>query len=244
MSEVPPPVRWWGSPLGEARVQLELAGLFASRTWWGTGVPRGDGSPVLLVPGFLAGDATLALLHGWLRRIGHRSYRSGITWNVDCSEAAVARLEERLAGVAERAGGPVALIGHSRGGLFARALSVRRPDLVRAVITLGSPIAGQLDASVLTLATVAGARAAQRVLYPGARPAGCLTLSCTCPYTREISAPAVPPLTAIWTGEDGIVRPSSCRRSDADDVEVRGSHLGLAVNAEVYRHVARVLAPA
>ena len=104
-------------------MHLELARLLVSDTWRGQDVPHGDGAPVLLVPGFLAGDVTLTVLHDWLRRIGHRSYRSGIAWNIDCSEAAVRRLDRRLAEVADRAGAPVTIIGHSRGGLLARALA-------------------------------------------------------------------------------------------------------------------------
>ena len=202
-------------------------------------MPHGDGAPVLLVPGFLAGDVTLTVLHDWLRRIGHRSYRSGIAWNVDCSEAAVRRLDRRLAEVADRAGAPVTIIGHSRGGLLARALAARSPALVRRVVALGSPLASQLDASVLTLAAVSGARVAQNVVRPH-RPL-CLTVRCPCPFGADLVAPAVPPVVAIWSRQDGIVRPSACRPEDAEALEVRGSHVGLGVNVEVYRHLAEVL---
>lgn len=239
MTELPPPVRWWGHPLGEARMHLELARLLLSPTWRGEDVPHGHGAPVMLVPGFLAGDLTLTVLHDWLRRIGYRCYRSGITWNVDCSEAAVRRLDRRLAEVADRSGAPVTLVGHSRGGLLARALAARSPGRVRRVVALGSPLASQLDASVLTLAAVSGARAAQNLVRPH-RP-HCLTVRCPCPFGADLVAPAAPPIVAIWSREDGIVRPSACRPDDAEDVEVRGSHLGLAVNVEVYRRLAEVL---
>jgi triacylglycerol lipase len=238
--ELPPPVRWWGHPLGEARIHLELARLLVSATWRGEDVPHGDGAPVLLVPGFLAGDLTLTVMHDWLRRIGHRSYRSGITWNIDCSEAAVRRLDRRLAEVAERTGAPVTLVGHSRGGLLARALAARSPDRVRRVVALGSPLASQLDASVLTLAAVSGARVAQNLVRPH-RP-HCLTVRCPCPFGADLVAPAAPPVVAIWSRQDGIVRPSSCRPDDAESREVRGSHVGLGVNVAVYRHLAEVLA--
>jgi len=239
-TEVPPPVRWWGNPIGESRVHLEMAKLLASGVFRGSGVPRGDGSPVMLVPGFLAGDVTLIVMHGWLRRMGYRTYRSDIAWNVDCSEAAVRRLDRRLQDVARRAGGPVTIIGHSRGGLFARALASRRPSRVRQVITLGSPLANHLDASVLTLAAVAGARLTQNVLRP-ARPS-CLTMDCPCAFGADTTAPTRIPVTAIWSAGDGIVRPSSCRPDDAECVQVSGSHIGLAVNPQVYRVVAEALA--
>ena len=237
--ELPPPLRWWGSPLSESRVNLELARLLVSPVFRGVGVPRGDGRPVLLVPGFLAGDVTLAVLHSWLRRGGYRTYRSGIAWNADCSEAAVRRLDRRVLDVAERRGEQVTVIGHSRGGLFARALGVRRPSRVRQVITLGSPLAGHFDASALTLAAAGGARLAQNVLRP-ARP-GCMTVSCPCAFTADMTAPAPLPLTSIWSSRDGIVRPSSCRPADAECLQVTGSHLGLAANVAVYRHLATVL---
>ena len=239
LPELPPPLRWWGSPLSEARVHLEIARLLASPVFRGVDVPRGDGHPVLLVPGFLAGDVTLGLLHSWLRRVGYRSYRSGIAWNVDCSEAAVQRLDRRVREVSDRADEPVTVIGHSRGGLFARALGVRRPRRVRRVVTLGSPLAGHFDASVLTLAAAGGARLAQNVLRP-ARP-GCMTVSCPCAFTADMTAPVPVPLTSIWSSRDGIVRPSACRPDDAECLEVTGSHLGLASNPDVYRHLAFVL---
>ena len=96
--------------------------------------------PVMLIPGFLTGDAQMATLGSWLRRSGHRTHRSGIRLNVDCSAASTTRLERRLEDFVRREGEPAVLIGQSRGGLFARVLAVRRPELVRAVVTLGSPL--------------------------------------------------------------------------------------------------------
>ncbi|HEY2223673.1 esterase/lipase family protein [Actinomycetospora sp.] len=244
-----PPFR--GNVLGEARVQLELAALLGSQVHRGVGVPHGDGAPVVLVPGFGAGDVSLAVLRAWLRRIGHRTYRSGIAWNVDCSEAAVRRLDRRVSDVAERSGRPVALIGHSRGGLLAHAVAVRRPSRVRAVITLGSPLSSPFDASVLTLAAVGWARLGQSLWRP-ARPQ-CLTTSCPCAFGADLRRVGPVPLTSIRTSEDGIVRPESCVApagggpgSGADpgavsNVVVRGSHLGLCVNAAVYREIAHAL---
>ncbi|MDL5158854.1 esterase/lipase family protein [Actinomycetospora termitidis] len=236
-SPVVPPFR--GNLLGEARWQLELAGLLLSGIHRGEGVRPGDGDPVLAVPGFLAGDTSLAVLRAWLRRCGYRAYRSGIAWNVDCSEAAVRRLDRRLADVAARAGRPVTVIGHSRGGLLAHAVAVRRPNRVRRVITLGSPLSSPFDASVLTLAAVGGARLGQNLLRP-ARPQ-CLTVGCPCAFGADLRAPNPVPVTSIRTVEDGIVRPESCVVDGAENVAVRGSHVGLCVNSDVYREIARLL---
>jgi triacylglycerol lipase len=239
---VVPPFR--GNLLGEARIQLELAALLASEVYRGVGVPRGDGAPVVLVPGFLAGDASLAVLRAWLRRMGHRTYRSGINWNVDCSETAVRRLDRRVTAVAERTGRPVALIGHSRGGLLAHAVAVRRPRRVRRVVTLGSPLSSPFDASVLTLAAVGWARLGQNLLRPS-RPQ-CLTTSCPCAFSGDLRCAIPVPLTSIRTTEDGIVRPESCVVEGDDggrvrNVAVRGSHIGLCVNSSAYRAIATAL---
>src|SRR4051812_45727165 len=92
----PQPPRWWGNHLGEFRWQAELARLMVDPVYFGRGVPHGDGSAVMTVPGFLAGDQSLAVMRDWLRRIGYDARASGIQLNVDCSDRAVDRLDERL----------------------------------------------------------------------------------------------------------------------------------------------------
>jgi pimeloyl-ACP methyl ester carboxylesterase len=74
----------------------------------------------------------------WLGRMGHRAYGSGIRLNVDCSNRALLGLERRLERVAEGAGRPVAVIGHSRGGHFAKAPAHRQPELVSRVVSTGA----------------------------------------------------------------------------------------------------------
>src|SRR5919206_2265174 len=118
---------------------IEAAALVRSPVWRGEGVPPGGGRPVLLIPGFLAGDGTLGTLTHWLRAAGYHTRRAGIRANVACSDEACARLEKRLQAFAEASGEPVSIVGQSRGGVFARALAVRRPDLVAGIVTLGSP---------------------------------------------------------------------------------------------------------
>ena len=96
----------------------------------------GDGLAVLLIPGLLAPDRSLGLLARYLKRHGFTPRRAGITSNVDCSEREAKRLEK----AAYETGRRVAVVGQSRGGVFGRALAVRRPDLVGAVIGMGSPL--------------------------------------------------------------------------------------------------------
>src|SRR5919199_2067749 len=80
----------------EARLGLELAALVRDPVYWGEGVEYGHDQPVLLIPGFLAGDGTLTVMTHWLRRSGHRTSKAGIRFNVACSGRTVERLEQRL----------------------------------------------------------------------------------------------------------------------------------------------------
>ena len=123
----------------ESRVAFEAAQLLRSPVWRGEGVERGYGRPVLLVPGFMAGDGTLATMAKWLRANGYWTRRAGIRSNIGCSEKACELLEQRLEALADRTGRRVSIIGQSRGGVLARAVAVRRPDLVSGIVTLGAP---------------------------------------------------------------------------------------------------------
>ena len=114
----------------EARLGLEAAGLMRDPVFRGREVPAGRGRPVMLIPGFLAGDGSLVVMADWLRRCGYRPSRAGMVANVDCSGAVLTRLEARLERLAERARRTRLFIGQSRGGGLARALACRRPELV------------------------------------------------------------------------------------------------------------------
>jgi pimeloyl-ACP methyl ester carboxylesterase len=132
---------------------LELARLLADPIFRDQrGVARGDGRPVVLLPGFLAGDQTLAVLGRWLRRLGYAPYACGFVANVDCSDRALQRVERRVAALHQRHGRRVALIGHSRGGHFARAMGARAPERVSHAISLGADLRGLIGISVPTLA--------------------------------------------------------------------------------------------
>ena len=93
-----PTDRWWGDHLREVRWQLELGRLLVDPVFRGGGVPRGDGRPVILMPGMGAGDQTLLVLAAWLRRIGYRPHLCGFVANVSCSDRAVERVERRARG--------------------------------------------------------------------------------------------------------------------------------------------------
>jgi pimeloyl-ACP methyl ester carboxylesterase len=225
-------------------VALERAALAHDDVVRGGQVPRGDGAPVLLVPGFLAGDLSLSLMAQWLKRIGYRPCRAGIVANVDCSARAVERLEVQLEGFAERYQRPVAVVGHSRGGTMARVLGVRRPELVDCVITLGSPMTDQLAVHPLVRAHVETVALLGTLGLPGMFSRGCSYGRC-CEIVREQATGPFPPevgFTSIYSRSDGVVDWRACLDPAARQVEVSSSHIGMAVNAEVYRVVADTLA--
>ena len=91
-------------------------------------IPAHD--PVLLVPGFMAGDATLTAMSLFLRHQGFRTYRAQIRVNAGCTRQAADRIERRLESIATRRERKVTIVGHSLGGMLARGLAARRPDLV------------------------------------------------------------------------------------------------------------------
>jgi triacylglycerol lipase len=236
---------WWGNHLGELRWQLDALRLLAHPVLRGRGVPRGDGRSVILLPGFLAGDYTLAPIALWLREIRYRPARIGLLTNTSCSERIMERIEARAKELVEQGGRRVAVIGHSRGAHQAKALATRRPDLVSHAIGLGGGMSEQLAVSAPTAAAVSLVRAwHRRGADADARGNGCLTEGCGCAFTRDYSAPFPENvnLTSIYSKSDGVVRWQSCVVPYADNVEVRGTHVGLALNPEAYAAIAAALA--
>lgn len=101
--------------------------------------PRGRGAPVLVLPGLGGGDGSTAPIRWFLSQLGHRSYGWGFGRNTGPNDRVLEGMSERLSAIAEAHDGPVSLVGWSMGGLYARDLAVRHPELVRQVITFGSP---------------------------------------------------------------------------------------------------------
>jgi pimeloyl-ACP methyl ester carboxylesterase len=229
----------------ESRVGLEWASLRRSEVFRGVGVDPGEGRGVMLIPGFLAGDGSLATMTQWLRAAGYRTKRAGIRSNVACSEVACRRLEERLESLAGRTGGRVAIIGQSRGGVIAKALGARRPDLVSGVVALGSPVLSQLAVHPVVLAQVGVVAALGSGPVPGLISWRCLRGECCARFRAAVAGPLPPAVgyVAIYSRSDGIVDWRSCIDPYADDcIEVRASHCGMGVNADAYRIIARALA--
>ena len=218
--------------------------LRRSAVFRGHGVPDGGGRPVMLIPGFLAGDGSLGTMTHWLRGAGYHTRRAGIRANVACSDEACARLERRLEGFADACGEKVSIVGQSRGGIFARALAVHRPDLVAGIVTLGAPVSGQLRVHPLVLAHVGIVSALGSGGVPGMFSWRCLKGDCCERFRGAITGafPADIPYVAMYSRSDGIVDWHACLDRAAQLVEVHTSHCGMGVSAEVYRELGFALA--
>jgi pimeloyl-ACP methyl ester carboxylesterase len=180
----------------------------------------GDGSPVLVLPGFAGTDQSTAVLRSVLRRRGYRVHGWGLGRNVGPHPRVVDGLRRRLDDLACRYGTTVSVVGHSLGGVYARELARSDPASVRQVVTLGSPF---------RLRT--GDRTSASWLYDmiGPREDPYFTLT---PPEHE-RPPLEVPATAVYTKTDGVVRWQACIEAEGDlrqNIRVVGTHTGMACN--------------
>jgi triacylglycerol lipase len=227
------------------RYALRAAGSRRGRrgTPYAARVGTRHGDPVVLVPGFLAGDGTLALMARTLRAEGFRTYRSHIRANIGCTLTAAEQLEARLEAIALRRGSRVQIVGHSLGGMLARGIAVRRPDLVSNIVTMGSPMLApgahhrSLAASVEVLVRLS------RAGVPGLMSAECVGGACARQSFDECRQPLSPAVafTAIYSRRDGIVDWRACVDPVAQPLEVSASHLGMAFDPRVIDAVSGAL---
>jgi pimeloyl-ACP methyl ester carboxylesterase len=231
----------------EALFGAEVLLLHAAPVYYGFGVPRGDNSAVVIIPGFLGTDLYLTEIHGWLARIGYRSYFSGIGINADCPNLLIKRhLNETIERALAETGRKIHLIGHSLGGVIARSAAGQRSKDVASVITLAAPIRGTVMSR-----TVLHAAEAIRLRILQEHGAGvlpeCYTGGCTCRFVDSLrrEVPDSMLQTAIYTRHDGIVDWRYCMtRNPKVDFEVPGTHVGMAFNPLAYSIVANRLAAA
>ena len=200
--------------------------------------------PVLLIPGFMCGDPSMRPLATFLRAHGHSPYPAGIACNVDCSEAALGRLHALVAELAERHERGVALVGHSRGGLFARVIGQRSPELVSTVVTLGTPhrdpwrVHPWLLAQALAL-SVLGSLGLPGIMRPGCAISG----SCCSGFWRDLAAPLSPGVDflSIFSTTDQIVDWRACLDAGGRHAEVRTDHHDLPAHPSALRLVLAAL---
>jgi pimeloyl-ACP methyl ester carboxylesterase len=201
--------------------------------------PAPEPLPVLLIPGFMAGDASLTFVAGWLRRRGHAVRGSGMLFNVGCAGRELSRLERVLDEMDDR----VIVIGQSRGGTLARALAAGHRDQVAGLVTLGSPVLDPLAVSSSVMATVRSVARLGDLGLPGVFSSDCADGDCCADFNTLLRAPLEPgtPALAVYSPSDGIVDWRACLDPYAECVEVDGSHCGMAVNPAVYRELESVL---
>lgn len=227
----------------ESLVGVDWTLLHIAPVYYGLGIPRGNGQPVVVVPGFLGADVYLYELYLWLSRVGYKPYLSGIGWNADCLHT----LNEKLIATVERAsdetGMKANLIGHSLGGVLSRSVATMHPDKIDSVITLGSPFRGVHSHPKVIELTDKIRRRIFRKTDKTDFPM-CYTGHCHCPTVTALHhyLPKSVRQTAIYTKSDGIVDWRSCRsRFEENNFEVTGAHVGLVYNFQVYKLIAERL---
>jgi pimeloyl-ACP methyl ester carboxylesterase len=227
-----PPVR---ALLREVTVLPEAGRYVARRVRPAASADEHVEEPVLLIPGFLAGDYSLAPIARHLRAAGFRTYRSSITANVSCAQRTGEMLERRLEDVAERRGTRVRLVGHSLGGMLARGLAVRRPELVSGIVTMGSPMLAPAAHHRLLTRHVELLILLARLGVPALMSRDCVGGSCAWESWNELAQPFPEGVgfTAIYSRSDGICDWRACIDPAADAVQVTTSHLGMAVDPRV-----------
>ncbi len=178
-------------------------------------LPTGDGHPVLVLPGLLAGDGSTWTLRRLLRRLGYRAHGWRLGLNIGPTAKAVTGMAERLDELRARYNAPVSLIGWSLGGIFARTLARRHPSAVRQVITLGSPYRIGHESQSRAAATF------KRLAPLHVERHG---------FPLEIeSEPLVVPATSIYSRYDGMVAWQACidaPSARAENIAVLSSHIG------------------
>jgi len=218
----------WHSAAELPRVLMELSSLMYSWPLLGS-APRGDGHPVLVLPGFTAGDESTVMLRRFLTRIGYQAlpWRQGRnTGSFDLQEQLVRHFYE-LGRKTER---KISIVGQSLGGVFARELARQFPDQVRCAITLGSPFSS--DGPETTNGAVA--RLFQYM-------SGMTRDEMRDQMLRFPAEPPPVPTSAIYSKSDGVVHWSACLEfpgAEAENIEVVASHSGMALNPLIYHVIA------
>lgn len=222
--------RWSLSLTDPGRAVVEFGLLVGTRPLRRT-LPVGDGHPVLVLPGLLAGDGSTRPLRGILRDLGYRVHGWRLGRNIGPTAKAVAGMADRMEDLNNRYGGPVSVIGWSLGGIYARGIARRAPSSVRQVITLGSPF--RLTDHNQTRAGAAFKRFSH--LHVERAPV---------PLDLE-TEPLPVPATSIYSKYDGVVAWQACldlRSPRAENIAVIGSHFGFGHNPAVIWAIADRLA--
>jgi pimeloyl-ACP methyl ester carboxylesterase len=202
--------------LAEGRGLAELGWFFASRPWLKAILSKGDGQPVLVLPGFTATDRSTAPMRGLMKDLGYEAHAWEMGRNLGPRAGVMQALADKLDDLHRRHGRKVALVGWSLGGTMAREIAKAVPHHVSMVVTLGSPFSRG-----------GGSNASRAYAAVNGRPAN--------PHPRMEQLPVPPPVptTSIYSRSDGIVAFQASRNApgkQVENIEVPGSHLGLGHN--------------
>ncbi|MEO2173950.1 MAG: alpha/beta hydrolase [bacterium] len=196
-------------------------------------LPKGDKHPVMLVPGFMAGDESTVVLRRYLSCMGYKPSGWGLGRNTGHPEIIERTLIEKFHQLFEEHQQKVSLIGQSLGGIFARELGRLFPDKVRQVITLGSPF---------SMANGGGSNLLVQKLF---EQQSRMSVEMMRERLETDQSPPIP-LTAVYSRGDGVVHWRGCMETELDhqtqNIEVFGSHCGMGFNPAVYYIIADRLA--
>jgi hypothetical protein len=186
---------------------------------------KGDGHPVLVLPGFMASDTSTNPLRKFIERLGYNAY----AWELGRNTAKIEILDvlmDKLEDIYHETGQEVTIIGWSLGGVYARQIAKEKPEMVRQIITLGSPFGGITEPNNATWM--------YNIVSNGKR-----VVDLDTELLVDLPKPAPVPTTAIYTKEDGVVPWEVCIEKEESpihqNIQVRGSHLGLGVNISVLK---------
>jgi len=228
VNEIKPPHPMLG--LLEGRVVAETGRLLLTLPLLRLHAPRGQGEPVMVLPGFMADDRSTTLLRDFLKAIGYSVYPWKLGINRKPMMALLPALHKIVADLAAETGQKVRLVGWSRGGMLAREIARDHPNLVEKVITIGSPVKGGTTASSI-------GKLVQQTT--GMTPTQMASI-----FEQRRRTPINVPVRAIYSKTDGVVAWKACIDEDTADIEhyeVAGSHVGLGSNVEVFQLVPKLL---
>jgi pimeloyl-ACP methyl ester carboxylesterase len=216
---------------------LSIPRLLRHPVWRPSDPGQGRGQGVLLIPGFGFGDRSLALTGAWLQARGYRPAGARIGINVGCTTELVDRIERRLDEHAEATGDKVVLVGQSRGGWLGKLVAIRRPDLVRGLVMLASPVLDPLGAHPRSLRVVRLLVRLSGMGIPGLLTDDCVSGICFHDVIAALAAPLPKeiPALALYSRVDGVVSWKLCLDPDAECVEVRSTHAGMGFDPDFYR---------
>lgn len=190
----------------------------------------------MLIPGFLAGDPSLSQMAKWLKQGDWTLARSGVNWNVNCTQVTVEAIESRLEALVDETGQKALIVGQSRGGAMGKVIAVRRPDLVDTLVTLGSPLNDHFDFHPRVWFGIGIIGGLGELGIPGFLSRDCAKGEC-CSETRIAYSRPFPKgirFISFYSRGDNIVRYQACLHGAAEQIEIESSHLGMGLDSEVW----------